>query len=221
LLRQLGLKADGHLVEPPSDARALTKTLRRVHLISQVCAHWARSDGDTRRSIWIVERALLWSFHRIQLLPADQRARLDEQVGALWQSFADEAAHYVKAIAPHLSVRDGMAAYAYASEGAEVSIVLFEHLGLLASIGLASLSQAAPKDREAATIVEDNIKAISHMVCALLDNNSATSSPRLDGHVIDIVLALLFLTATKRSVRPDFDSSGAHGPGSGASKLRK
>jgi len=38
-------------------------------------------------------------------------------------------------IRPHLEVRDGMAGYG--SEGAAFAVVLFEHIGLIAAIGLA------------------------------------------------------------------------------------
>jgi hypothetical protein len=196
LLRQLGLKADGSLADSPVDARALRKTVRRMHLASQICAHWAQSEGDTRQALWVSERALLWTWHRIQLLNEDERAQFYPDIADLWQSYTRVAGNYFEVIQPHLHVRDGMAGYG--SEGAEFAVVLFEHIGLLAAIGLACCMEA-PQDRDAAEVIQSNVEAIADGLCALIENNPASASPRLDGHAIDVCLALFFLVNAGRT----------------------
>lgn len=66
--RVLDLNDDGQLTEKPKTGKALLKALRVVNLSAQAFAHWTvRNDGDTRQGLFAVERALLWSWHRIQL----------------------------------------------------------------------------------------------------------------------------------------------------------
>ncbi|MGR9585278.1 hypothetical protein [Pandoraea sputorum] len=196
LLRQLGLSPDGALKEPAEEMRTLTKTLRRVHLASQICAHWARSEGDVRRALWICERTLLWSYHRILIVAASERKKLYPAFASLWQSYVDAASNYVEVIQSHVEIRDGMAGYG--GEGAEIASVLFENLGLLASVGLAALSQQDPDDAEQRSVVLSNVHAVADLVATLIANNAALGSPRLDEHVVDINLALMLLVISGR-----------------------
>lgn len=196
LLRQLGLKADGYLADAPVDTRTLRKTVRQIHLASQICVHWAQSEGDTRQALWVGERALMWTWHRIQLLEEGERAQFYPDVAELWRSYTASAGRYFEVIQPNLQIRDGMAGYC--SEGAEFSIVLFEHIGLLASVGLACRMES-PQDEESTKVILSNVEAIADGLCALIDKNPASASPRLDGHAIDICLALFFLVNAGRT----------------------
>jgi hypothetical protein len=190
ILRQLGLNRDGSLATGSSDLRTLRHALRRVHLAVQIFIHWAQSEGDSRQALWASERLLLWAWHRVQLVDAEQRTKLFEEMSDLWSSYTAAAAHYFDDMSPHFHVQDGMAGYS--SEGSEFAIVLFEHVGLLGSIGLACLLQA-PTDEDAAAVARGNSDAIASGLCALLANNPAAASPRLDRHIVDVTLALLFL----------------------------
>ena len=194
-LRQLGLNGDGTLVDGTTDARGLRKAVRRVHLASQICARWAQSEGDARQAVWISERALLWVWHRVQLMDEGDRAKLHPEIAVLWQSYTSAAAHYFEIVQPHLLVRDGMAGYG--SEGAEFAMVLFEHIGLLGSMGLACRLEPHTSEAEA-QIIEGNVTAVADGLCALIRNHPASASPRLDRHIIDINLALMFLMLAGR-----------------------
>lgn len=195
MLRQLGLQADGSLTTPAEDQRALGKAFRRVHLASQICAHWAQSEGDARQALWISERALLWTWHRVQLLTLEDRPRFYPDIAGLWHSFTEAAARYVEVLQPHVHVRDGLAGYS--EEGAVFAMVLFEHIGLHAAIGLACLLEA-PSDEAHAKVIHANVEVIADGLCALLASNPASASPRLDRHAVDICLALLFLVTAGR-----------------------
>lgn len=195
LLRQLGLTADGKLETLGQTTKDLQKALRRVHLAAQICTKWAQTEGDSRQALWITERALLWSWHRLQLMDPKEGAKLHPAIAGMWYSYKEAAARYFEVIRPHLEVRDGMAGYG--SEGAAFAIVLFEHLGLIASIGLACAMEPA-RDAEAQVTIEGNVAAVADGLCALIKNHEASASPRLDGHVIDITLALLFLVLAGR-----------------------
>jgi len=195
LLRQLGLTADGKVAEPSQDLKALQKAFRRVHLATQICTRWAQADGDSRQALWISERTLLWAWHRVQLLNPSEQPKLNSMIAAMWHSYTEAAAHYFQVIGPHLEVRDGMAGYG--SEGAEFAVVLFEHIGLIGAIGLACRLKQVDGEQEIAT-VNGNVAAVADGLCALIGNHGASASPRLDGHIIDITLAVMFLVLAGR-----------------------
>lgn len=195
LLRQLGLTSDGKLQVPSLDTKALQKALRRIHLAAQICARWAQAEGDSRQALWISEQTLLWAYHRLQLSPQNEQPKLHAAIAGMWHSYSEAAARYFDVIRPHLEVRDGMAGYG--SEGAAFAVVLFEHIGLIATIGLACLMVAA-NDAEARATIEGNVAAVADGLCALIENHEASASPRLDGHIIDITLALMFLVLAGR-----------------------
>jgi hypothetical protein len=195
LQRQLGLDDDGGLKADVGNERDLKKAVVRVALATQVCSHWAQSEGDSKQALWIAERAMLWTWHRIQLVDVEGRKKLLEEFSSLWATYQQAAEHYFRVVHEHFTVRDGMSGYS--RENAEYSLVLFEHIGLLATIGLCQVTSAShtasvaeKKKREAETIAE--------VLISLLANHSATASPRLDRHVIDITLALILLVAVGR-----------------------
>lgn len=195
LRRQLGLKHDGSLTDPPLEKNPLIKAIQRVNLATQVCAHWAQTDGDRRQALWVSERALLWVWHRIQLCaPADRRA-LYGPFSELWSAYLKASRQYFEVMQQHFTVRDGMGGYC--RENAEFSLVLFEHIGLLATTGLNQVLTPS-NDNEAAKVKDQNAHVIAEALCDLIRNNEASASPRLDRHATDICLALILLVATNR-----------------------
>lgn len=197
LLRQLGLNADGSLATAATDARTLRKATRRAHLAAGICASWTEdeTDADSRQALWVSERALLWAWHRVQLLPAEHRKHLYPEIGALLISYTAAAKRYVEVLQPHVFVRDGLAGYG--REGAEFAIVLLEHIGLHASVGMTCMVQRVSDD-EGNRAMRANAEVVADSLCALLQNNPASASPRLDRHAIDICLALEFLVVVGR-----------------------
>ncbi|MGA0570994.1 hypothetical protein ACO2Q9_09775 [Variovorax sp. VNK109] len=198
LLRQLGLKADGTLARPAENSQVLLKALRRAHLASQICVQWALTDGDSRQALWICERTLLWSWHRVQLCQKKDREILNPALAGLWGAYVATAGRYYEAVAPAFHVRDGMAGYS--SEGASFSIVLFQHIGLMGSIGL-GCAMRLPSNEQEADVMQREVNALADGLTALLDNHSASGSPRMDNHIIDITLALMFLMVAGRQDR--------------------
>ncbi len=195
LMRQLGLTADGKLQMPSLDTKALRKAFRRVHLAAQICTRWAQAEGNSRQALWISERTLLWAWHRLQLMDPGEQPKLHATIAGMWHSYTEAAARYFDVIRPHLEVRDGMAGYG--SEGAAFAVVLFEHIGLIAAIGLACRMEPA-NGTEARATIESNVAAVADGLCALIQNHEASASPRLDGHIVDVTLALMFLVLAGR-----------------------
>jgi hypothetical protein len=113
----------------------------------------------------------------------------------MWSSYIQAAARYFEVIGPYLHVRDGMAGYG--NEGAAFAVVLFEHIGLVGTVGLACLLRLGNSEEENATM-SANVAAVADGLCALVENHGASASPRLDQHIIDISLALMFLVLAGR-----------------------
>lgn len=195
LRRQLGLNDDGALTKPSLPNDKLLKAVRRVSLATQICAHWARADGDSRQAIWIMERALLWVWHRIQLSAQLGRRPLNAAMAEMWSSYLNVTTYYLDAMNDHFSVKDGMSGYA--RENAEYSVVLFEHIGLLSSIGLAHVL-VKPSDQEQAEIQRGNADIVASLLVELIRNHAAAASPRLDRNAVEINLALVLLTVMHR-----------------------
>ncbi len=194
LLRQLGLSKNGSMIDGTIAITALAKALKRAHLAAQICASWAREERDTRQALWVNERALLWSWHRVMLVSELERKSLYTIIIDMWRSYFQASGDYLMAISPYLQVDDGMTGYC--SEGAELGIVVFEHIGMLSTIGLAFLLEQAPdSERE---YRGKCITVIANDLCALIKNNRCAGSPPLDSHVTDIQIGLLFLCAAGR-----------------------
>ncbi|MBR7784226.1 hypothetical protein [Undibacterium luofuense] len=195
LLRQFGLTPDGKAENPDIKPKHLQKAFRRAHLAAQLCAHWAQEDGDSRQALWVNEQVLLWAWHRVQLMNSEDRPKLYHEIAAMWRSYYEAAARYFGVISPHLHIQDGMAGYG--REGAEFAVVLFEHIGLIASIGLA-YCLGLSNNEEAKSEAVASVAAVADGLCALIKNHAASASPRLDRHIIDITLALTFLVFAGR-----------------------
>lgn len=192
MLRQLGLAPNGQLDEKGAQQSvpALLKALRRVHLASLVCSHWADSESERRQALWVMERTLLWSFHRVVLQSLQERQDILEVIRDIWRSYLQAASRYYDAVARHIRVKDGLSGYT--REGAEYSVLLLEQVGLLASIGLsAALIEPGQEDAWRARSSE-----FATAVAAMLRNHGAAASPRLDAQVIDICLALVLFIQT-------------------------
>jgi hypothetical protein len=192
LLRQLKLDrfgkvtADGKVQPEP----AFVKTLHRVHLAARVCAHWAESDGDTRQAVWVMERTVLWCWHRVVQSSLYEKPRVLEAIKSIWTSYLQVGRQFFAKLKPHVQVRDGLAGGT--GEGAEYALVLLEHVGVLASLGLA-------EDMTDPQMTGGSFgREYGAALAALLRNHDAASSPRLDRNSVDISLALALLVRVRQ-----------------------
>lgn len=188
LLRQLGLDKDGALSSEggAQEPRDVLKAFQRAHLAARICAHWAQSQGERRQAVWVMERLLLWCFHRAQLQQLHKNPKVRRALMAIWKSHVEIGQLYFGLFADRIHVRDGLSGYC--REGAEYGLVLFEQVSLISSIGLA---QAATDLRAAqCEPVAANALHVAQALGSILRNHAAAASPRLDNHAIDISLAL-------------------------------
>lgn len=197
LLRQLSLDRSGARTDAAGRgdaARVLVKALRRIHLAASICAYWAESDGNVRQAVWVMERTLLWCWHRVLLDGLQDRAAVAAAFADLWRSYLDVSERYVTKIARYTAVQDGLSVQT--REASEYALVLMEQVGLLGSIGLSQSTSetdiagpALPTDSTCRALID------------LLRNHEAAASPRLDEHCIDVSLALALLVQTGNHLR--------------------
>lgn len=191
-LQQLGLAGDGTLSKQTAKPRDLIKALRVVNLAAQIFAHWSEGEGNLKQALVATERAMLWAWHRIHLEEESNRHRYHQELAELWMGYNTAGKKYFEKLQGHLYVQDGLSGYC--RENAEFSLVVFEQIGLLATIGLSRTLLIADEPMQQAALQDAAI--VADALANLLQNNPISGSPILDGHVIDITLGLLLLHST-------------------------
>lgn len=191
--RQLGLGDAGELQQQPAHPRHLEKALRIVNLSAQVFSKWSEDEGNLKQALVASERALLWSWHRIQLEEIDKRKQYNSEISELWRTYNSVSYRYFEKLREHMYASDGLSGYC--RENAEFSLVVFEQLGIISTIGLCQILIFSADETQQQSNLE-NATVIADALAALIKNNPVSASPRLDGNVIDIVLGLLLLTLT-------------------------
>jgi len=193
--RVLGVSDQGQLTTKNVSKKDLVKALRVASLAAQIFAHWAADEGNLKQALLAVERAMLWSWHRINLEEEKKRRQFYREFGELfWIRYRETAQRYFEKLQPHYYVKDGLSGYC--RESTVFSLVIFEQIGTLGSIGLSCILVAA--DKETMKINFENAVVVADALVALLKNNSIAASPMLDGNVVDIVLGFLLLVLTGR-----------------------
>ena len=190
--RLLGLTNDGDLVESSKHPTDLGKLLRIVNLSAQIYSKWSEDEGNLKQPFIASERAVLWCWHRLQLEEPKKRVQSYEQFLENWRTYKDVAYRYFCKLQHHLHVKDGLSVYC--RENAEFALLTFEQIGIIATIGLSQLLVIT--DEEGAKLNYQNATVVAEALVSLISNNPVSGSPRLDGNVIDITLALILLTAT-------------------------
>ena len=193
-LRQLGLTQSGELIEQKGSVKELIKGIRVVSLAAQVFARWSEDEGNLKQSLIASERAMLWVWHRIQLCSQEkEKEKLTQEFTPVFRAYYRIADEYFKKIQKHLYIRGGLSGYS--RENASFSLAIFEHIGLIATVGLNHLLSTVVNN-ERVEEETNNAKAVADGLIAMLRNNPASGSPRLDENVVDISLALLLLVTT-------------------------
>ena len=85
----------------------------------------------------------------------------------------------------------------YASDSAELSLVAFEQIGMLASIGLTHVLPVAGDDGDRVAR-HKNADTVADALASLISSNGICNSPCFDRHSQDIVLGMLLLVLTGR-----------------------
>ncbi len=195
MLRTLRLTPEGMPDGSLLSKRDLLKALRVVNFAAHAFASWALRDGDGRQGLRAMERVLLWSWHRVRAFDAWESDKdMIQALGSIWQGYLTVGRYYFEKLQAHCYVEDGL--LGYASDSAELSLVAFEQIGMLASIGLTHvLSVVEDEDR---VLQLKNADTVAAALASLISSNGICNSPCFDRHSQDIVLGMLLLVLTGR-----------------------
>lgn len=195
--RLLGLGIDGDLIEPTKRPRDLIKALRVVNLSAQIYSRWSEDEGNLKQAFIASERAMLWTWHRIQLEDSTNQQHYLQEFGQLWLAYKETAHRYFEKVQGHFYVLDGLSGYC--REDAEFALVVLEQIGIIATIGLSQILVGT--DEEGVKLNFQNAYVVADALANLLSNNPVSGSPRFDGNAIDVSLGLLLLTVTGHIVQ--------------------
>lgn len=197
MLRTLGLTPEGVPDGSTKSKKDLLKALRVVNFAAHVFASWALGDGDGRQGLRAMERALLWSWHRVRAFDAwESNKDMTQALWSVWQGYLTVGERYFEKLQAHCYAEDGL--LGYASDSAELSLVAFEQIGMLASIGLPYVLSVAGDDKDRVA-QHKNAEIVADALASLISNNGICNSPCFDRHSQDIILGLLLLVLTGRT----------------------
>jgi len=169
-----------------------SRALISTNLSANIFAKWAADEGNSKHSYVAMERALLWSWHQVVQYGGQKNKAALKSFWAIWSSYCDSAREFFIKIQNHFYTKDGLSGYA--RENVCFSLVIFEHIGMTATIGLSQLYVVQSPENE--EISAQNVEVCARGLCNLIANNPVSSSPRFDGNATDITLALFLLTLT-------------------------
>lgn len=196
MLRTLGLTPEGVPDESNKSKKELLKALRVVNFAAHAFASWALRDGDGRQALRAMERTVLWSLHRVKSWP-NWEADNDmlTALGRIWQGYQGVGRQYFERLQAHCHAENGLLGYAW--DSAELSVVAFEQIGMLASIGLPyALSVGGTDEQQTAQHASANV--VADALASFIASNSICNSPCFDRHSQDIVLGLMLLVLTEQ-----------------------
>lgn len=193
LLRILQLNDKGEKIKQVKRPE-LEKSIRTCYLATNILAYWAIQDGNAKQALYVSERCLLWVWHRINL--EKKPPQYFSAIENLWQSYINICNEYFSKLQPYFYERYLVSSYS--TESALINLTIFEQIGILSTIGLNNFLTALQCDGEEQIVRFNNANIIAESLCALISNNPASSSPRLDENAIDITLAFMFLSVIGR-----------------------
>ena len=189
LLRTLQLDIKGKKTSEMKNSE-LEKSIRTCYLATNILAYWAIQDGNTKQALYVSERCLLWVWHRINLEKKPQKYY--PAIEVLWHSYINISNEYFSKLQPYFNEKYLISSYS--TESALINLTIFEQIGILSTIGINNyISALQSKSKDEQNVRFNNATIIAESLCALIINNPASGSPRLDENSIDITLGFILL----------------------------
>lgn len=172
------------------------KALCTLNLVIRIIHSWARKDNNLECSFLSVEHAMLkaWDLIKMnEMLHQNNFSKLYLSYFKLLDSWGLISDEYYLKISPAFNVEHSLSRYSRSI--AENTLKVFDICGKLSTIGLWNLHwYFFTRDERFATRADE----IANGLCRFLANNPASSTPAMDSHAIDIILALNFLYRYKK-----------------------
>lgn len=171
------------------DVRLLLKKLKLITLVLNIIYRWSQTNTNIKPALIVAERTLLTCWELLRTKNFLEKKILIYQYNSIYDTWFNILQNYFNLIQPLASIPNGLCVNS--SDFLLQSLNLFEVLGFISLYGLAYLYQIrsyhSTKDIEKLTIIKNTI-------CNILKNNRGLNNPVYDNHIIEISLALLYLS---------------------------
>lgn len=171
------------------DAKILLKKFKLITLMLNIIYRWSQTNNNIKPALLAAERTLLICWELLRCKNFLKKKSLIYQYNSIYDLWFNILQNYFNIIQPLTAIPDGLCVSA--NDFLLQSLNLFEILGFVSLYGLAYLykvrSHYNTKDIE-------HLIFIKNTISALLKNNKGLYSPVYDNHIIEISLALLFLS---------------------------
>jgi hypothetical protein len=184
LLSQLATTHDGN-VAPQTEAE-FQAALTRIHLALNILIAWGDDAGNLKQPLLAAERTVLWTWHAIVKRDFLHSDRICEIFWAIYYTYFKISVGYLNKVGEYFVIKDGMSKVS--SNSALISVSIFRQIAILSSIGITAIFMVKMGQER----IQPTVERIAVLLRAIIENNRASSSPRLDGNSIDINLALIF-----------------------------
>lgn len=165
---------------------ASVRALLTILLSLGIVCRWAEQEGNLRVAVTACERTLLWTWDALQRAKLTGNKKNLEAYIRLADLYLSTTVNYFNKVSPHLTTKDALAKYH--RESSLLTEVVFEEIGLIATIGLTHVLLAfARNDKDSAEAVVE----VAETLNAFLDTHRCSGSPCYDRNTIEITLALL------------------------------
>lgn len=190
LLSQLQLNSCGEKTGQV-EIRKFNDSLVRINLSLNVLIAWGESADNLKQPLFAAEKTVLWTFHALIVHGLLDEKRILDSFNSIFKSYSIISIKYFDKLQPFFFTQDSAARLR--GDSALISLTLFEQISILSTMSVNFFLIDRIKDTiETKNMVQLTVGAL----VSLLGNNSATSSPRLDGNAIDIDLGMITLLYT-------------------------
>jgi hypothetical protein len=179
--------------DTPSARRKRQRALRLLNLSLNIVFHWCREADNLRPALLCAERTVLQTWDWIRQGDLFDCQTTSKEFAWLFTTYFNVTIAYADKLIPLCLVRDGLSEQGV--DELEYPLYTFETIGILGVLATASraLTEGAqsPENQEKAAQIQ---QGYAQLLVALINNNPPATTPRFDGHAIDIALGLLALT---------------------------
>ena len=181
---------------PASDTRSARRkrqlTLRLLNLSLNIVFHWCREADNLRPALLCAERTVLLTWNWMRQGNRFDCQTMGKEFARLFATYLSVTIAYVDKLIPLCLVRDGLSGQG--ADELEYPLYTFETIGVIGVLTMAARALAegaqSPDQQKAAQMQQ----GYAQVLFALINNNPPATTPRFDGHAIDIALGLLAFT---------------------------
>lgn len=167
------------------------KALGTIPLCLGMIFEYSSEANNLKHPMMAAEYSLLRMWDFIQKHQYEKNKKILSIYYQVLNQFSDFGAKYFNKIEPYCSSKDALTIGC--RDSITASIITFETIGLLSTMGLTQLLYGmARKDEQGIA----NAKILSSSICRLIENHGISSSPVFDDMTIDITLAICLLAFT-------------------------